>query len=67
MAHAPLDCPGSWLPVQHLRPGDKIVCPVCGRKVYLSGPPLDELRDPWRGSKYARVQVHWAVSTAPPQ
>jgi len=65
VARTPLDCPGSWLPVAHLKVGSVIACPVCGRQVYLSVPP--ETPDPWRGSKDARVQVHWAVSTLPPQ
>ena len=67
MARARLDCPGSWLPVQHLQPGDQIVCPVCGRKVILSVPPMPETLDPWAGSKDTRVQVHWAVAKMPQQ
>jgi DNA-directed RNA polymerase subunit RPC12/RpoP len=67
LARAPLDCPGSWLPVQHLQPGDKVACPVCGRKVFLSVPPMAETHDPWAGSKDARVQVHRVVSKPRPQ
>ena len=55
----PLDCPGSLLPVPHLQPGDGVVCDFCDRKVYLTLPPPDGFRDPWRGSMDARVQAHW--------
>ncbi len=59
MAPIPLDSPGSWLPVSHLKVGDVIACPLCGRRVGLTEPPMAETPDPWEGSTAARVQVHW--------
>ncbi len=42
VARASLDCPGSWLPVSHLKIGDVIACPLCGRRVGLTVPPMPE-------------------------
>jgi transposase len=50
----PLDCPGSLLPAPHLQPGDGVVCDFCGRKVYVTLPPPEGFRDPWRGSPITR-------------
>ena len=46
VARAPLDCPGSWLPVAHLKVGSVIECPVCGRRVGLTEPPMPRLLTP---------------------
>jgi hypothetical protein len=59
MARAPLDCPGSWRPAHGLQPGDELVCHYCDRRVQVTPPPLNVGRDPWSGSKAARVQRHW--------
>ncbi len=67
MARPPLDCPGSWMPISHLKPGDKVGCPLCGKPVFLSVPPEDRNTDPWAGSAAARVQVHWTEWKPPPQ
>jgi len=56
----PLDCPGSLLPVRHLQARDGVVCDFCRRKVYLTLPPPEGFRDPWRGSTMARVTPHWS-------
>jgi hypothetical protein len=52
--------PGSLLPVPHLQPGDGVVCDFCGRKAYLTAPPPEGFRDPWRGSTMAKVTPHWS-------
>jgi hypothetical protein len=68
VARAPLDCPGSWLPVHHLQPGDLIACPLCGRKVGVTVPPPDDYQgDPRAGSRDPRVAVHWHVVRPRPQ
>jgi hypothetical protein len=69
MSRAPLDCPGSWLPVHYVQPGHVIACPLCGRTVRVTAPPPDDCRgDPWLGSKETRLAVHWyPPQKAPPQ
>ena len=48
------------MPVPHLKPGDKVRCDVCGRKVYLTAAPAERSRDPWRGSNAPRISPHWS-------
>ena len=68
MAEAPLDCPGSWLPVRELLVGDVVVCELCGRRAGVTPPPPDDFQgDPWPGSKDPRVVVHWFVRSAASQ
>lgn len=62
----PLDCAGSLMPIPHVRAGDGVHCPVCDKKVYLTAPPPQGLKDPWNGDSRARVQPHWVkVPKAP--
>jgi hypothetical protein len=49
-------------------------CPRSSRRTMVIGgdlvtvPSMDEVHDPWRGSKDARVQVHWVPQQKlPPQ
>ena len=65
MPRAPHDCPGSWLPVPDLKPGDVVICDFCGLNVAVVAAPLDWAHDPWRGSKEPRVEPHRPPKRAP--
>ena len=54
----PLCCPGSGPPESHRAVGDTVTCPLCSEPVVLVEPPEDRTRDPWPGSRSARVPKH---------
>jgi len=39
----PLSCPGSLRPVEHLKPGDEVVCEFCRARLKVIPPPTSTL------------------------
>jgi len=60
VATAPIDCPFSLYPVNHLPVGTEVYCPACDRKVGITLPPPHGFRDPWKSSDLARITPHWS-------
>ena len=66
VATAPIDCPFSLYPVNHLQVGTEVYCPICNRKVGITLARPHGFRDPWQGDRRARVTPHWTPQAKPP-